>query len=484
VLGGLPVNGKALVSNMFTAFFAQGVSLLLSILQSLIIPKMLGVTQFGYWQLYLFYVSYVGFFHLGLSSGIYLKMGGIPRDKMDKGSVKSQFVFGLTYQTMMALVIIAVSYFFGSVPERQFVIFSTGVYLVLQNAATYMTNVLQCMNETKKSSYSVVIERVSFLIPMIIFMVLRVRSFEPYVLAYTLSTMMQLAYCIWYLRDFIKAPWLGYKTAARQGWGSIKIGINLMLANIASMMILGVARFFIDLQWGIEQFGELSLALSLVSFFLAFVSQASMVLFPALRQGSEQEVRSFFEYAKDALSLLFPVAYLIYFPLVWVLKLWLPNYAASFSYLILLLPICVFDSKMDILCATFFNVTRREKILLKINVVVALGSFVLTLVGVYLCKSVTVVIASITLMIILRSVFSERFISEILGLNEGWLFAAELALTFVFILSAELLPSVLACVIYAASYGVFLWIFSDRLKKLSRKLKPNAKRVESNKSVK
>ncbi|WEV42229.1 hypothetical protein OZX57_01690 [Bifidobacterium sp. ESL0682] len=117
LVGGLSVNGRAIISNMFTAFFAQGVSLLLSILQSLIIPKMLGVTQFGYWQLYLFYVSYVGFFHLGLSSGIYLKMGGVPRDEMDKGSVKSQFVFGVTYQTIMALVIIAASYLFGSVPS-------------------------------------------------------------------------------------------------------------------------------------------------------------------------------------------------------------------------------------------------------------------------------------------------------------------------------------------------------------------------------
>ncbi|WEV42230.1 hypothetical protein OZX57_01695 [Bifidobacterium sp. ESL0682] len=328
------------------------------------------------------------------------------------------------------------------------------------------------MNETKKSSYSVVVERVAFLIPMIAFMAMGVRSFKPYVLAYTVSTILQLVYCIWNLRDFISAPWLGFRTAARQGWESIKIGINLMLANIASMLILGVARFFIDLQWGIEKFGELSLALSLVNFFLAFVSQASMVLFPALRQGSKQEVRSFFKYAKDALSLLFPVAYLIYFPLVWILDLWLPNYAASFSYLILLLPICVFDSKMNILCVTFFNVTRREKIMLKVNIVAALGSFILTLVGVYVCKSIIFVIGSITLMIILRSVFSERFISDMLGFKQGPIPVAELALTLVFILSAELLPSVWAFVIYAVAYIIFICVFSATLKGLWRKLRP------------
>lgn len=46
---------------MRVAFFAQGVSMCLSILQKLLVPKMLGVEQYGYWQLYIFYISYVGF---------------------------------------------------------------------------------------------------------------------------------------------------------------------------------------------------------------------------------------------------------------------------------------------------------------------------------------------------------------------------------------------------------------------------------------
>lgn len=94
---------------MGVAFLAQGVSMALSVLQTLIVPKLLGVEQYGYWQLYIFYVSYVGFFHLGLSSGVYLTTGGQARDKMDKDSIKSQMIFGVTYQTIMALVIILLS---------------------------------------------------------------------------------------------------------------------------------------------------------------------------------------------------------------------------------------------------------------------------------------------------------------------------------------------------------------------------------------
>lgn len=146
------MNKKTILQNMSIAFLAQGVTLALSVIQTMIVPKLLGVEQFGYWQLYIFYVSYVGFFHLGLSSGVYLTTGGQKREEMDKASIKSQMLFGVFYQTFMAIVIVSLSSFLQTGAERTFVVVMTAIYLVLQNLATFMMNELQCMNETKKSS--------------------------------------------------------------------------------------------------------------------------------------------------------------------------------------------------------------------------------------------------------------------------------------------------------------------------------------------
>ncbi|WP_127920948.1 MATE family efflux transporter [Bifidobacterium xylocopae] len=449
---------------MSIAFFSQGISMCMSALLTLVIPKMLPIEQYGYWQLYLFYVSYVGFFHLGLSSGIYLKMGGISRDKMDKASVKAQFIFGVGYQSIIALIIVALGFILQPGPSRFFVIAQTGIYLVLQNAATYMSNVLQCMNETKKSSYSIVIEHAAFFIPCVIFIVTDVRSFRPYVFANTVSTLIQLIYCIWHLREFVGAPWLGINTAARQGVDSIKVGINLMLANVASMLILGVARFFIDLNWGIEKFGKLSLIFSLVNFFLVFVEQASIVLFPALRQSGEQSVRTFFAKARNAMSLLFPLVYLMYFPMVWVLGLWLPGYEDSFHYLILLLPVCVFDSKMSILCVTIFNVIRRERSMLGINASATFLSFLLTMFGIYLLHSISSVLCGVMIVIVLRSIFSEVYIAHLFGMKKSAIAFGELVLTIVFIVAAYLLSAWSALLVYGATYLVFVSCFRKSIK--------------------
>lgn len=460
-----------ILQNMSVAFLAQGVSMCLSILQTLLVPKMLGVEQYGYWQLYIFYISYVGFFHLGLSSGVYLTTGGQTRDEMDKPAIKSQMLFGATYQTCMAIVIVLVSLFLGTSSERTFVLVMTAIYLVLQNLATFMMNELQCMNETKKSSYSTIVERIAFLIPLLIFLILRVRAFEPYVFAYTASTIVQLLYCSWHLRDFWSSQFLGFSRSAHLSWESIKIGFPMMMANIASMLILGIGRFFIDVKWGIETFGKLSLALSLVSFFLAFVNQASMVLFPSLRQAGRGEVRSFYRAARDAMGLLFPVVYSLYFPLAWVLSLWLPDYSSSFVYLIILLPICVFDSKMNITGVTFYNVLRKERVMLAVNSVSAAACLGLVLLSAYALQSVFAVMASMAIVIIARSLYSEAYMNRILGVSASRIWAFELGITVEFVIVAFLLPTVTSFIIYTLSYAAFLALFHNELFQTVGKLK-------------
>ncbi|MEH7250466.1 hypothetical protein V7114_27310, partial [Neobacillus niacini] len=49
------------------------ISMIISTIVILIVPKVLGVEDYGYWQLYLFYASFVGFLHFGWNDGIYLR---------------------------------------------------------------------------------------------------------------------------------------------------------------------------------------------------------------------------------------------------------------------------------------------------------------------------------------------------------------------------------------------------------------------------
>lgn len=460
------MNYRSILHNVAYAFSAQGLSFALSVIQSLLVPKLLGVEQYAYWQLFTFYSSYVGFFHLGLNDGVYLLNGGKSRREIDRRSVNSQLVTALAFQSLLSVLIFVAVLNSGLERRRVFVIACTAVYMVIQNAASYLMFVLQAMNETKLSSVSTIVNRLSYLAPLLAFLMLGVRSFEPFILAYICSASLQLLYCSWHCREILSSGINKMSDAIRESVASVLVGSKLMLANIASTLVLGVLRMAIDVAWGIKTFGKLSFSLSLVSFFLAFVSQAAMVLFPALRQSDEGEVRSFYIVARDALGLVFPVIYLLYFPMVGLLGLWLPAYADSLRYFAWLIPICVFDSKMNITCTTLFKVRRRETTLLAVNIVTTLCCAVAVCTSVFLVDSFESAIACATLCIIGRSIASERIVSADLGVTVEDVTVWELMLTCVFVALTTTVPATVAMLAYAALYLGFLILHKKQLIRL------------------
>ena len=239
-----------------------------------------------------------------------------------------------------------------------------------------------------------------------------------------------------------------------------------MIANIASMLILGIARFLVDAAWGVEVFGKVSFSLSLVNFFITFVTQASMVLFPALRQGSMQQRKSFYRGIRDGMELIFPAIYLLYFPMVLILGEWLPQYAESMHYFAILLPICIFNTKMDVCCTTYFKVLREEKELLKANIVTMAVSALSSVIGVYLIQSLDAVLIGVVICIVGRSVWSQCYLDNDLNVVKSRMLATELLLTAGFIIIALNISLLAGFLVYGAAYAVYLFFNREEIDSL------------------
>ena len=57
------VNGrsKKLILNLLYAFGANGITMLVSLLTTLVLPRFVSIEEYGYSQLYIFYTNYIGF---------------------------------------------------------------------------------------------------------------------------------------------------------------------------------------------------------------------------------------------------------------------------------------------------------------------------------------------------------------------------------------------------------------------------------------
>lgn len=466
------MNLRKLARDFSVAASAQAISLVLSFALSFFVPKFLGVEEFGYWQLFVFYASYSGFLTFGLNDGVYLLNGGTERNRIDKGSVSSQFFVCMAMQITISVIValVAITCF---EQQRQWVVLLFAVYTLFFNLSGYLGYLFQAMNETRIFSLSTIISKGSYFIPLLALLCIREDSFVPYAVFYTVAQATALAYCLFKARDILSAAKLPAREALSKAKRSIAVGIKLMLANISSMLILGSMRFLADTFWGVEVFGEISFSLSLVNLFIVFVSQLAMVLFPALRQLRRSQLDQLFSAMRLSLGIALPAAYLISYPIRVFVSWWLPQYSDSLAYFSLLLPICVFDSKMSLLGTTFFKVLRKEGHLLFLNACSVAASLSLSLIGILAVDNVTFVLLSVVLVIMARSFTAELFLAkaEQLGNPNVKLIASEIGVTAIHLRATILFDSSMSFAITCLAYVIHLGINRRSIFSLTEQIK-------------
>lgn len=444
--------------NISVAMAAQAITLLVSVVTVILAPKIMGVEEYGYWQLFIFYGCYVSLFHLGINDGVYLLTGGKKREELDNCAIASQFWFGLAYQVgfvSFAAALISSSSFDVN---RAFVLFALLIFLLICNSNSYIGYIFQAINETTLYSKSVILEKGILFFGLIVLVVLGISAFEPYICIFIFSKTCALLYSLKHGRSFIFNRISPPLIAAKESLKSIRVGIKLLIAVNAGSLVIGVSRFVIDSFWSIEAFGKVSFSLSLVNFVMAFIAQISMVLFPALRQCDNKERLRYYTLCDSVLSIILPLSLLLFWPCSLLINTWLPSYGDSVYYMALLLPICVFDGKMNILCTTFFKVLRMEKSLLCINVAALFSCAGFSYLVALITNSIDNVILVAVFFVAARNIASECLVRKKLGLvNNIWSSISEVAVSLLFVFSCVYFPLNISVLIYCVGCVVFLF---------------------------
>ena len=231
-----------------------------------------------------------------------------------------------------------------------------------------------------------------------------------------------------------------------------------MISNIASMLIVGVVRFGIERTWDITTFGKVSLTLSISNLLMLFINALGIIMFPVLRRTDKNSLPSIYKMMRDLLMAVMFGMLIFYYPAKEVLTIWLPDYAESLKYMALLFPLSVYEGKMALLVNTYFKTLRKEKLMLRINILVMSLSILTTMVTTIAFKKLDIAVFSIVLLLMMRAVISEVAISKILNLYLRKDILLEFTLTFAFIISGWYFDSILTLIIYLGFYLTYLVI--------------------------
>lgn len=447
-----------ILKNFSYSLFANLISLLISTVIILVVPKLIGVEEYGFWQLYLFYSSYVGFLHFGWNDGIYLRYGGEEYRNLDKANFFSQFYSLLILQIFISIFIVLGSIYLVDSEYRQFIFIMIAFQMIIVNTRYMLLYILQATNRIKDYSLVTIFDRLIYFILIVILLILGLNNFYLLVSADLIGKLLSLIYAMYLCKDIVFRKVSDFYNITQDAMLSVVAGSQLMLSNIANTLIVGIVRFGIERNWKVSVFGKISLSLSITNMFMVFINALGLVIYPVLRRVKQKSLAEIYLVMRDLLMPFALGVLILYLPIKEVLSLWLPQYAESLNYLGLLLPIVVYEGKMSLLINTYMKALRLENIMLKFNGLTVLISILFTWINAFLLQKLDLTVLSIVLLISFRGIISEVILSKRLQVSLLKDIILESIMTIVFIYSSWYLNSWITPIFYGIFYAIYLVI--------------------------
>lgn len=444
------ISKKKFLSDVLVAFAAQLFAMIVSSLMSLVVPKLIsGVDNFGYWQLFLFYSNYVSLSQFGIVDGIYLRLGGKDYSEINRGQIKAQYIVFVFVQICCFVLMNSFLTLFSDT-DRRFVVFSVSIYMVVYNCCRFLGYIFLATGKTKVYSLMTILDRATMLCGIAVIICTNLVDYKMFVLSLVVSMMMAMCFIAVRARQIFTTKADSVCAQIKQTLDDSKNGLSVTIAGLAGTFILGAGRLVSDTKWGIEAFGKFSFAISLITFFLAFVNQVSIVFFPALKRMSDSQYRNnLFLKIRKLLSAFLMTAYIVCIPAKELLSFWLPMYKESLNYFVILVPFCIFDGKMQLLCNTYLKALGKVKFLMYINAfsmgISVIGSFI----SAYVFDSIMGIIFVLIVSIALRSVVSEIYLCTVMNVEKAnnYIFL-ECLLAVLFVVAQFTLPQYITFVVF------------------------------------
>ncbi|MBO4688979.1 MAG: hypothetical protein J5636_10780 [Clostridiales bacterium] len=452
---------------MFLSLFVQVISLVVSFILNLIVPKFIPELSYAHWQTFVLYAGYVGVLHFGLLDGLVLRYSQYDYDQLDKPRIRSQFralLLGNSFITFTTMLFVGI--FVGGANKLIFILVALSV--LSRNLFTYTSYIFQITNRIKIYAKLVISQRLFFGVFTVVLLLLHVENFYMYCIADLCADFFGVLVGFFYNKDMYIGKAIPLTESMKELKSNISSGCMLLVANWSSALLISGAKMIIQWHWGDLIFGKVSFSFSISNLFLAFVTAISVVLFPQLKRMEKDKLPQLYMTIRNAVTPVLFISLLCYYPGCLVLERWLPKYVESLTYLGIMLPIIIYASKVSLLTNNYLKAYRAEKKMLIVNVIAVVSSMTAFLISAYVLDNMNLMLYFIVFFIMMRSVLSEIIVAGIIHVNIKKDFIIEGFMTMAFILCAKHMKFVTGCLVYAALLVLYLYMYKDSLKQFIR----------------
>lgn len=395
-------------NKLFYLMFANILSIIISGATLLIFPKTLSIVDFGFWQLYMLFNMYFSYATFGLADGVYVRYS-------EKINSEKKMYIGIQYWFMVFvdfIVILGILWLIEDSKKTLFILSGLSCLLVAPKAIIVYH--LQSIGNTNETSRLIIIEKIIFIIILAFELILK-SKIDLYNIIYAdlFSKIIPLVILFKNHKEKFLFKNIEISKVISEIKNNFTVGVSILLINSSSILIIGVFRISIEQKWGIEDFSKISLMINLSNFLMIFISSFSLIVFPFLKNRNIDEYFTIYDKFNKLLFFVLINVFFMYYPVLFLINKYLPEYKTGIEYFPLLLSLIIFDGKVLILTANFLKIYRREKSIFIYNILIIVFTFILYLVIIKFIENILFVIIFMAFTIFLKSLILEMELKRV-----------------------------------------------------------------------
>lgn len=379
------------IKNVFNVFMSNITIIFSGVVNGLLLPKLLGVTDYGFYKIFNLYITYVVFFDFGITNGVYLLYGGYRIIDLPKERFRLFFRVLLIIQILIASIvgIAAILLLEG---EYVFIFIMTAIYLLGNNIANYFEKIAIMTGDFGPAiRRNITKSLLTIVITALLYVAIRLDLGIRYYRIYTILFVLLYSFLAFQYAYTYKSLIFGNSCELKDEKDSIiKLacaGITLLLADMAANLILTIDRQFVSLLFDVDTYSVYSFAYSMLRIVILAVSAVSAVIYPSLKRMSLEQMKNSYGYSLALVGMVSFGSLLLYYPLCIFVQWFLPNYSASLPVFRVLFPSITIHSIISIVIINHYKALQKQKIYFNVSLFVLFFSLVSNLIAYLLTKS-------------------------------------------------------------------------------------------------
>lgn len=379
------------IKNIVKVIIGNIATILSGIFVGFLLPKIISVSDYGFYKIFTLYLNYVGVLSIGIIDGIVLKYGDKNYDQLDREKFRGFFAWYTILHLFFTVVLVVSALLMKSV-DYQFVFLMLGANLLPSNFTGYFQQLSQITQRFKEFYRVKIIHALlNVLILVVMFFAYKyhwiVISYRVYLFA---LLGVNLMVSVWYVaryKDVVFGKRVKLKEVFVETVSLAKLGIPLLLANLCTTLILSLDRQFVSIFFTTEQYATYAFAYSMLSFVTVATSAISTVMYPMFKRVDTAWLKEKYHALNGVILMFVTCIILVYYPLCWFIRWFLPHYTESLVIFRIIMPSLVLSTSISVMMHNYYKVFGKSGQFFVKSIVCLAVSFVANIIAYYVFRS-------------------------------------------------------------------------------------------------